>query len=71
MLLFALLLVAGIEAIEGELSHISGNLPRCLANESPTQSGAFAIQRLDDKGRPAVKMVGDSLVQPALASGGR
>jgi hypothetical protein len=36
--------------------------------ESPTQSSAFAIQRFDDKGRPAVKMVVDSLVQSAFAS---
>jgi hypothetical protein len=38
--------------------------------ESSTQSGAFATQRLDDKGRPAVKMVVDSLVQSAFASDG-
>ena len=34
------------------------------------ESSAFAFQRFDDKGRPAVKMVVNSLVQAAFASHG-
>ena len=38
--------------------------------ESLAQSSAVAVQRFDDKGRSAVKMVVDTLVQAAFASHG-